>query len=469
VLAGAAAPAQSQELPPGVAQALARAQVPPDALSVVVQPVSTDGNAPPMRLQSQAHRPMNPASLFKLVTTAAALDLLGPAWSWTTPVWLQGPVHDGLLEGSLAIRGSGDPTLVLERVWLLLHRVRQSGVREIRGDIVLDHGAFPAPRGAPGDFDGEPLKPYNVQADALMLNYKTVTYTFTPDASRRVAWVSVDAPLARVRIDASVPLADGPCGDWRSALRASFDDPDRVRFAGRYVESCGERRWPVASADAAGYDARLVEGLWREMGGRLGGRVVDGPAPADVPPSFVANSPPLAEVVRDINKFSNNTMAQQLFLTLGATQRGEGSTQAAREVLHRWLAERFGAELAGEAVIDNGSGLSRDARLSALVLAQLLQSMWASPAMPELMSSLPVAGTDGTMRRTQAPAGRAHLKTGSLRDTAGLAGYVLGASGRRYVLVAMVNHPNAGAAHAALDALVQWTVDDVPAAPVVSH
>jgi len=114
-------------------------------------------------------------------------------------------------------------------------------------------------------------------------------------------------------------------------------------------------------------------------------------------------------------------------------------------------------------VIDSGSGLSREGRLSAALLARLLQLAWASPAMPELMSSLPVNGVDGTLRRSRSDAGHAHLKTGSLNGVAGIAGYVLSDSGRRYVLVAIVNHANAAAARPALDALVQWALRDAPA------
>jgi D-alanyl-D-alanine carboxypeptidase/D-alanyl-D-alanine-endopeptidase (penicillin-binding protein 4) len=113
-------------------------------------------------------------------------------------------------------------------------------------------------------------------------------------------------------------------------------------------------------------------------------------------------------------------------------------------------------------LLDNGSGLSRETRSSASLLARLLQQAWSSPVMPELMSSLPVNGLDGTLRRSPAAPGRAHLKTGSLRDVIGVAGYVLSDSGRRYVLVAIVNHANAPAARPALDALVQWSLRDAP-------
>ena len=446
----------AQPLPPEVVQALQQAQVPPERMAVVVQEVGA--SAP--KLQHQADLPMNPASLFKLVTTTASLDLLGPSYTWSTPVWLDGPVRGGVLEGSLAIRGSGDPTLVLERVWLLLRRVRQLGVREIRGDIVLDRSAFASGAGGEDSFDGEPLRPYNVRADALLLNYKSVVYTFTPDPASKVARVTAEPALAGVAVDATVPLADGPCGDWRARLLASFADPRAVHFAGRYAADCGERSWPVAPPEPGRYNARLLEALWRETGGVLRGSVHDGPAPAARPPNFVVSSPPLAEVVRDINKFSNNVMAQQLFLTLGATLRGEGTPEAARQVLAQWLGARFGDAAMADTVIDNGAGLSRGQRLTARLLGQVLQAAYAGPTMPELMSSLPVSGMDGTLRRMPGAPGRAHLKTGSLRDVAGLAGYVLAASGKRYLLVAMINHPNAPAARMALDALVQWTADD---------
>ena len=139
-------------------------------------------------------------------TTYAALDLLGPSWQWTTPVWLVGRLNQGVLEGDVVIKGNGDPKLVLERVWLLLRRVRQMGVREIRGDIVLDRSAFVVPEQSPADFDGERLRPYNVQPDALLLNYKSVLLNFVPAAPRDDVAVVAEPPLAGVRIDDSVVL-----------------------------------------------------------------------------------------------------------------------------------------------------------------------------------------------------------------------------------------------------------------------
>ncbi len=452
-LAGALACAS--ELPPEVQAALDRAKVPASALVALVQEV----DAPRPRLAWQARETVNPASLMKLFTTFAGLELLGPAWRWTTPVWLAGTVRDGVLDGNLVIKGSGDPTLVMERLWLLLHRVRQLGVREIRGDIVLDRSAFVLPEHDPSAFDGEPLRPHNVGPDALLLNFKSITLTFAAqpatDAGRGLALVTSDPPLAGTAVDASLPLVAGACDDWRAGVRLDTADPLRLRLAGAYPASCGDLQWPIAAPDPRGYNARALAGMWREIGGSLTGSVRDGIAPASKP-SFEVGSPALAEVVRDVNKFSNNVMAQQLFLTLALAQRGTGTPQGARDVLREWIELRLGPQAAAEVVIDNGSGLSRVSRANALALARLLMVAWSSPVMPELMSSLPVGGIDGTLRRARMQLGRAHLKTGSLRDVAGIAGYVLSANGRRFVVVAIVNHPNANAARPALEALVQW-------------
>ena len=473
-LAGAllgATPVLAQALPAAVSSALARAQIPLDAVTMLV--ADADGKSVP-RLSHRADVAMNPASVMKLVTTFAALDLLGPAYVWRTPVWLDGRVQDGVLRGNLVIQGQGDPKLVQERLWLLLKRLQGLGIQTIDGDMVLDRRSFAQPESTPADFDGEPLRPYNVAPDALLFNFKSVSMTFMPDLLAGVVRVSYDAPLWGVQMPASVPLStvkNAACGDYRTGLKADFGDPARLTFAGNYPAACGEKTWPVAYVDPVSYNARNLEGVWRSMGGQLVGRVRAGPAPASAA-TFELVSPALAEVIRDINKFSNNVMAQQVFLTLALPRLNPadsaGSTlvtpvtpvtrDMAREVVRRWWQQRISVD--GVPVLDNGSGLSRLERISATGLLRLLQVAYASPAMPELMSSLPIVGIDGTLKRSRAAAASGHLKTGSLRDVTAIAGYVLTASGKRLCLVAMVNHANAPAARPALDALLQWAVGD---------
>ncbi len=443
--------AGAQALPAEVEAALARTGLPRDAVTLLVTDV--DPAAPP-RLAHRAHAPVNPASIAKLSTTMAALELLGPAFAWSTPVYADGPVQDGTLAGNLVLAGSGDPKLVVERLWLLLRRVRALGIERVAGDIVLDSSAFSVPPADAAAFDGEPLRPYNAAPDALLLNFKSVVLTFVPQPGGS-ARVLAEPPLAGVQWPAGVPLLAGECADWRAALRLDVRDPVQPRFAGGYPAACGERSWSLAFADPASYAPRLVAALWQAVGGRLDGRVREGRLPPGLVPVAETVSPPLAELVRDINKFSNNVMAQQVFLTLSQRARGTGTRDGSREVLAAWWRERLGPDVPQ---FDNGSGLSRDERATAAQLARLLQHAWASPLMPELTASLPLAGIDGTLRRGLAQS--AHLKTGSLRDVWGVAGYVHGASGRRYVLVAIANHPRAAALRPLVDQLVAWAGRD---------
>ena len=216
-------------MPPEVEAALARAKIPQDALALLV--LDAEGKAAP-RLSHRAQLPMNPASVMKLTTTFAALDLLGPAYAWTTPVYVDGVVREGTLSGTVYIKGLGDPKLVLERLWLLLRRLQGMGIRSIAGDIVLDHSAFEVPDADPANFDGEPLRPYNAAPDALLINYKAVVMTFTPDLAANLARVQFDPPLFGVQTQAGVPLSNAECGDYRGALKADFSDPNRIRFGG---------------------------------------------------------------------------------------------------------------------------------------------------------------------------------------------------------------------------------------------
>ena len=449
------------QLPAAVEEALMRARIPASATAILVVDAQ-DAKAVP-RLQHRSEAPMQAASVMKLFTTYAALDLLGPAYSWSTPVYIDGPVRDGTLSGNLYIQGQGDPQLVIERLWLLLRRVQGAGIARISGDIVLDNSAFFVPDQDPAAFDGEPLRPYNARPEALLINYKSIVMTFTPEPSGRVARVQYDPPLWGVQTQDTVALSGGACNDYRAGLKADFSDPLRIRFGGALPTSCGEKVWPVAYADPASYAPRAVQGLWRSMGAGLDGNARWGTVPPkllEAKPLLEWRSPPLAEVVREINKYSNNVMAQQVFLTLGREGgKGTARAEASRAVLQKWWETRVGSEDAP--LVDNGAGLSRSERVSARALGLLLQHAYRSPLMPELIASLPISGIDGTLLRSKArAAGSAHLKTGSILGVNAIAGYVDATSGKRYAVVALINHTNASAGRPILDALVDWAAQD---------
>lgn len=438
----------AQALPPPVLRALERAQLPVSALHVVVAPAQGG----PQRISHQADRLVNPASLMKLVTTSAALDLLGPAYTWRTTLWTDGSLNQGVLSGNLYVQAQGDPKLVVERLWLLMRRLKALGIERIEGDLVLDRSAFEVAPVDPGQFDGEPTRPYNASPDALIVNYKSLLLHWVPDRVQGVARLHVEPPLAGLRTPSTVPLQKGPCTDYRAQLQADLGQPDQLTFKGSYPQDCGERVWPIAYADPGAHAGRAIQGMWAQLGGQGLSRMRDAPVPPQAQKLLETESPTLAEVVRDINKFSNNLMADQVFLTLSLQTSGRGRLEDSRAWVQRWWAQRMG--VAGLR-IDNGSGLSRQHQITAQGLAVLLQHVYASPYMPELVASLPVLGQDGTLRRVQTET-KAHLKTGSLRNVLGVAGYVHGAAGQRWVLVAIIEHPQAQAGRPVLQALTDW-------------
>jgi D-alanyl-D-alanine carboxypeptidase/D-alanyl-D-alanine-endopeptidase (penicillin-binding protein 4) len=398
----------------------------------------------------------------KLVTTFAALELLGRDYRWRTEAYLAGPLVDGRLDGDLVLKGSGDPKITLEQWNAFIAMLRERGLEEVRGDLVLDRSAFRLPPYDPAAFDGEPLKPYNVGPDALLVNFKSVRFRFVPTQDGNAVDVTAEPALPQLALGAAPLPVDGPCGDWRTGVAATFVTQARVAaasFPGRYPRDCGERDWHLALLDGPGYVHGMFRASFEAAGGRFGGAVREGRVPAGAAPFATLESLPLWEVVRDINKLSNNVMARQVYLALATTVAPPPATlDKAHEAVTRWLARRR-LSLPG-LVIENGSGLSRDERISAGGLARLLAAADASPVREEFASSLAVAALDGTVERrfqNGTVAGQALLKTGSLEGVRGLAGYVIDSAGRRWIVAALVNHPNAARAQPALDLLVQWT------------
>jgi len=448
------------QLPRQVEAALQNAKVPREALHVMV--IDPQATATP-RLSHQAQTSVNPASLMKLVTTTAAFDVLGPSFVWRTPVYVDGAVRDGVLQGNVYLRGSGDPRLNVERLWLMLRRLQGLGIQKIQGDIVLDRSAFDIPARDVASFDGEPLRPYNVAPQGLLLNFNALLFKFTPNPTRGEVQIDSEPPLRNLQWSTTAPLSQAPCQDWRTQLKADFSNPDFVRFNGTYPLACGEQKWPVAYVQPQSFAPRMVHAMWQLAGGKLSGQVRDGITPARATLWHEAASLPLSEIVADINKFSNNVMAQQLFLSLSSQHR-PGQFETSRAMVLQWWRQNFKDQALP--VLENGSGLSREERSNAQALGALLQSGLHSAYASALQNSLAIAGVDGTVVRLKdrlpqsVAIGRARLKSGSLRDVASLAGYVEGLSGQRYVFVVIVNHPNANAARPALDKLLEWVVKD---------
>ena len=444
-------------LPRAVGRAFLDAGIPLNHVSIVVQ-----NTAKPRPLFAyDANRPRSAASVMKLVTTFAALELLGADYRWKTEAYLGGPLADGELHGDIFLKGSGDPKITVEQWQSFIAQLRAKGLAAIDGDLVLDRSRFALPPYDPAAFDHEPDKPYNVGPDALLVNFKSLKLTLAPDATGERVSLQAEPPLDAVALGAPPALSKDDCSDWHARMAPSIEDRgDRgaIVFGGTYAASCGEREWWIAMLDHPHYVHAMFATYFRAAGGRFDGALKEGRVPEGAVPFAVLESPPLYDIVRDVNKLSNNVMARQIFLTLATASFAPPATpEKAAAAVKRWLARRKLA--VSGLVLDNGSGLSRRGRESAAGLNGLLIAANASAVRDEFASSLAVAAVDGTVERRfrdDAVAGQALLKTGSLEGVRALAGYVIDAAGRRFTVVAIVNDPRAARAAPALDFLVQW-------------
>jgi serine-type D-Ala-D-Ala carboxypeptidase/endopeptidase (penicillin-binding protein 4) len=447
------------DLPPGVVLVLDGHGISPDDVSILVQPVDSDTPV----LSHRADVPRNPASVMKLVTTWSALEILGPAYTWRTEVYFLGDFDGRTLDGDLAIKGYGDPFLVVEEVWKMLRRLRNLGLEEITGDLLLDDSFFDVREPPPGEFDNEPFRTYNVVPNALLANFKAVRFQFFADTVGGRVKVATDPVLPNLDIRNRLELGDGPCRGYQGGISFSVTDPgpaSRVVFEGRFPAACNTYELSRTVLEHDTYLYGLFEGLWNELGGSLHGGLERGVVPEDARLVMTWRSRPLGDQIRSINKNSNNVMTRQLVYTIGAeTSEAPGTREKGIEGIRSFLDER-GIDTS-PLVIDNGAGLSRDARVSASLLAAILRQATRSPYASEFVSSLSLGGVDGTTRRRfdeRAGAGRMHVKTGRLDHVSALAGYAHRPSGQDYVLVILVNTLDAhrGPGQELEEAVTRW-------------
>lgn len=417
-----------------------------------------------------AETPFVMASTTKLVTSMAALDLLGPQFRWRTFAFARGPIENGRLAGDLWIVGGGNALLSSAELRLWMGQWRTLGLNEIAGNIVLDRFAFQL-----NDSDHERTpppaadRPHHNRPDALSVDEGVLRVSLQPDPAGRVA-VQLEPPLAGLEVDPR-QVRRGGCSAWIQWGDKAAGLPGRVKVVGEWNAHCGRRQVaamaPLAQSE---FVHRAFAGLWAEAGGRLGGSVIDQPQPVrsslypsdpdGLPqmPFAVHLSERLPLLLREINKSSDNFAARNLMLALSRGFPGRAATlPAAQARMREWLAgQGLGP---GDVEVENGSGLSRAERAKPRAMVQLLTNAWHARQATSLVDSLPVAGVDGTLEhrlRGGAAEGQAHLKTGTLLDARALAGYVRGRSGRVYAVAALVNHPEASRAVPSLDSFIEW-------------
>jgi len=445
--------AANSPLPASLKQALAKAKIAEQSLALAIVPLEGGGKA----RFFNADKRMNPASTMKLVTTYAGLELLGPDYQWRTEFYTDGRLKDGVLSGNLYLKGGGDPKLNLQRLWLLLRDLRTAGVKQVKGDLRLERTYFRHSTLPEFDDDGgDPLRPFLVEPDALLINFKAVRLVVRAEAGK--IYLHMDPPLASVPMVNQVKRLPAqkncPAPVIGFHLREQ-EGTTSLLVKGQLAEGC-RAEFYLSLLDHPNYAFDAVRALWQEMGGTIEGKNGSGLLPEPHKRRLLSRSfsPDLTEIIRDINKYSNNTMARQLFLSIGAQLHGNEEThdQAANRAIRTWLTKKN--IKTNHLLMENGSGLSRNERISAAELAAILQAAWKSPYAAEFISSLPLVAIDGTMRkrlRGTALAGQAHIKTGALNNSRAIAGFCRDKNGKSWAVVAILNGPKLWNASTVLD------------------
>lgn len=447
-------------------QQIQAAGLEPHQVALLVMPVEPGQQTRPV-IAHNADLLMQPASTLKLLTSAVALDQLGPLWRGETellaePADLAYARQHGVLQQPLFVRGKGDPDLDYAALTALLAQLRQEGVRELRGGIVLDRHWFspdlPDPT-APA-FDESPRARYNHIPDALSLNQQMLQLRIQSDANS-VRLRTLPA-FNQLELSARFRLTDGRCDQFNGhslqlSEQALPEGRIKLVLSGDFPRHCLHEEDAAWLSRDAQWQLSLQQ-FWRQLGGQLpaGLSIRHGKTPDNAQVVAQHFSRPLPQLLQQLNKNSDNGLARTLALQLGALQQASvqnskqaphqplsapaDTVQAAEQLVKNWLQQRQ-LPTAG-LVLDNGSGLSRLARISVSQLAALLQYAWQQPWGLDLASSLPRAGTDGTLQnrmRATSAHDRARLKTGTLRNGIGLAGYVFDRERRPWIFVGLVN------------------------------
>jgi D-alanyl-D-alanine carboxypeptidase/D-alanyl-D-alanine-endopeptidase (penicillin-binding protein 4) len=448
---------QTLELPEEIKQVMAESGVSDDSLSVYIHDLNAD--APMVEHNDQV--PRNPASTMKLVTTWTALKLLSPSHTWKTESWLRGELKDGVLNGDLILKGYGDPFLTDESFSEMLHDLQLKGLKEIRGNLLIDNSYFNVPPQNTADFDGEPSKVYNAQPSALMVNFQSVRLLLEPDDANRVVKVSSFPSVPGLQIDNQLKWSGTGCSkaDYNPGVRR---EGNSLKIVGSYASGCGKNFILRVLGSPEENVFNTFRDTWHSLGGVFSGSLKTGTVQQGDVLLDSHESRTLGEQIRFVNKWSNNVMARMLMLDAGVKVAGEPATLDKGRIAIAQVLKDAGIDYTGM-VVENGSGLSRQAKVTARQLGLLLETAWRDPYMPEFMASMPVLGEDGTLAKRfdgTELSGRSHMKTGTLRDATAIAGYMLTRSGKRLVVVLQHNGGNAqGGGRKVHDAILRWAFE----------
>ena len=387
--------------------------------------------------------PLTPASVMKLVTTATALYYLGVDYRFKTDILHTGRRDGGVIEGDLIVHGGGDPKLTPENIWRIAEELKRQGITEVKGSLVADDTFFdgfhlPKGRGAK-----RTQKPYDAPHGALSVNFNTIGLHLYPgeQAGERVR-VEVEPKSDYIRVineSATSGKRRRPVG----AFRMNGENGVVVKVTGAMRPSDAGGVIYVTIDDPLQFAAETFMAYFARAGIKIHGGIKKESAPQTAKTIYIHQSEPLPVILRELNRHSNNFIAEQVLKTTAAEEGGAPGSDEYGLALAAKMLKELGVETGGLTMSD-GSGLSKDNKLTARALTGLLSVMARRFDIgPDFISSLGIMGVDGTVRKRlkYSPAkAQARAKTGTLNNTSALSGYVAGRDNKLYAFAILQNN-----------------------------
>ena len=399
----------------------------------------------------------NPASLAKIVSTFIALEVLGPQFSWQSDFYHNGTINGDTLNGDLIFKGRGDATFSINNLENSIRKIQRKGLKKINGNLILDMSYFGLDS-KEKTFDNDPMRAYNALPTPVVIQSNTMNFIFTTKDSNLD--IESNPDIEYVTIKNNIKITNNRCIDWKSKLNYRTKKENskiKVIFSGKYSRKCGTKSINLSVLDDNKYFYNIFKDRWNANGGDFSG---------DLDVTFIKGtdwkvlhshiSKPLSEVIRDTNKYSLNLLARNTMLTVLAEDSDLLVLESSvNKYVQKWL-KKNNLPYKG-LFFENGAGLSRNSVLTSEQLLLLMEKIYYDPLMPEMLSSFPISGVDGTLKRRMNYSSfkkSAHFKTGSMKNVNAIAGFLLDKNKEMKIFIFIMNDLAAKDSHRLQEALI---------------
>ena len=400
----------------------------------------------------------NSASLVKIITTYIGLKELGPDFSWQSDFYYTGDIVGGTLKGDIIFKGTGDASFSVEDLERMIREIQRKGINRIEGNLLFDSTYFGE---IPNEvtFDNDPMRAYNVLPSAISLQSNTINFRF--NSKKNKVKIEATPNIKALKIVNNIKSTREKCLSWREKLSYETkvnEQQGSLNFRGKFSKNCKVKEIDLAMLDWQTYFYHTFKQKWLDNGGWFNGNFINTSEPLDDDRLLVSHySDPLSNLIRDTNKYSLNLMSRNLMLTVIANENNVHPTEKmVNPYIKNWLSKN---KIDNEGLfIDNGAGLSRDIMISVNQFLMILQNIYYDPMMPEIISSFPIAGIDGTLKKRMKNSPirmKGHFKTGSMNEVSAMAGFFLNNDKEMNIFVFMMNGKKANMSQNFQEALIE--------------